>query len=387
MKRELSRARPFHQTSQNRKSCGPITASLARLDIVPPTPITRSLDSIERRLMRRSVQKLAALIAALVWISTSTTHSNAEQSSVATAPVIEGDTTSTCSDSWLSRLEHQSKSVEHTDILTSLQVAAKLCSSSALYHALLSATMEDKGDLANAARELNTAITLDPHQSQFMFRLAQLLYKNGDLGGARICLKRANEQFPDEVWTYLFLATVLRDLGSLSNATQLLEKAAVRWPSDPQVHILLGNILSETDEHTRATTELEKARDLDPKLPQAYLFYGIELDRLNRYDEAEKALTECVNLSPLLPNSHFYLGEVLLKKGRVKEAVQQLNAAIRIDPQYALAYFQLSKAYRQLGDTSRANEYMEQFGSLSAQQQSEDIRRRDHFRDLLKTPE
>ena len=114
----------------------------------------------------------------------------------------------------------------------------------AQYHALVSLAFKKKGDLAKAAKELDTAIGLDPHNPDYFFQLTQILFENGDLGGARLLLERANRDFPNEVWTYLFLASIYRQLDSLNEAEQVLAKAESRWPRKPEVHILLGNMIS-----------------------------------------------------------------------------------------------------------------------------------------------
>jgi len=290
---------------------------------------------------------------------------------------------SVCSEVLLSRLRQVVEHGPNDDNLRTLQAEATRCSENAQYHALLSLALENRGDLANAAKEMNAAIKLDPHDPNFFFQLAQVLFKNDDLGGARVLLLRANHDFPDELWTYLFLATVYRDLGSLREAEEVLRGAATRWQQSSEVHILLGNVLSETGQHTRALTEFETALRINPKLAQAYLFYGIGLDNLNRTDDSISALKECVRLAPQMPNSHYYLGKVLLKKGEPTKAVQQLETAINLDGQYALAYFQLGKAYRQLGNSSRAEEYMQKYGALSELQKSEETERRQRFRDSL----
>jgi tetratricopeptide (TPR) repeat protein len=288
-----------------------------------------------------------------------------------------------CSDARLSQLRRDIEHGEFEDNAHALEAEATQCSGKAQYHVLVSLAFKKKGDLAKAAKELDTAIRLDPHNPDYFFQLTQILFENGDLGGARLLLERANRDFPNEVWTYLFLASIYRQLDSVNEAEQVLAKAESRWPLKPEVHILLGNMISATGQHSRALAEYEWALRIDSKLPQAYLFYGIELDKLNRTEDALNALNKCIQLAPLMPNSHYYLGTLLLKKREPTEAVRQLETAIKIDPRYALAYFQLGKAYRQLGDLARGQEYMEKYGMLSEEQKSEDAQRSKRFRDSL----
>lgn len=291
-----------------------------------------------------------------------------------------------CSEAVLSELQ-KNVEVQNPEVdLGVFRAHATECSGNAEYHAFFSHAFENGGDLANAAREMNTAIKLDPQRPSFFFQLSQILFKNGDLGGARLLLERANRDFSQELWTYLFLATVYRDLGSIKEADQILSNAVRNWPLNPEVHILRGNVLAQTDA-PQAVVEFKKALDINPKSPQGYLFYGIELSKLNQIEDAVRALSQCVQLAPEMPNAHYYLGEALLKQGKPVEAIEHLQTAINLDPQYALAYFQLGKAYRQLGDRRRARECMQKYGLLSTQEKSENSERSKRFRDSLAAPE
>jgi tetratricopeptide (TPR) repeat protein len=346
--------------------------------------------------MRTGIARVAILALTIVLDGSASTPVNCEQRFVSIDSWVVGpdevggkgasESPYSCSDALLSDLAKKTEGESLDENLRVLEPYATLCSGNAEYHALRSHALERGGDLPNAAREMNTAVKIDPLQPNFFFCLAQILFKNGDLGGARFLLERANRDFPQELWTYLFLATVHRDLGSLKEANEVLNLAVTKWPLNAEVHILRGNILSETDQHPRALAEFKKALDIDPKLPQAYLFYGIELDKVDQTEDALHALRECVRLAPGMPNSHYYLGKVLLKKGEAVKAVEQLQAAIDIDPQYALAYLQLGKAYRKLGDRPRAEECLQKYGLLSVQQKSQDAERSKRFRDGLANP-
>jgi tetratricopeptide (TPR) repeat protein len=332
--------------------------------------------------MRVCTLRIATLILILISGGSAFTGPNRGQFLQSDLRAVVKDDTS-CSDALLSALATKVEGENLDESLRVLQEYAALCSINAEYHALRGHALENGGDWPDAAKEMNTAIKLDPQRPNFFFRLAQILFKNGDLGGARVLLERANRDFPEELWTYLFLATVHRDLGSANESNKVLSRAVIKWPLNPEVHILLGNMLSETNRDPSALAEFKKALELNPKLPQAYLFYGIELDKLDQIEEALRALTECVRLAPQMPNAHYYLGTILLKKNEAAKAIEHLQVAIDIDPQYALAYFQLGKSYLKLGDRRRADECMQKYGVLSAQQKSDDAERSKHFRDGL----
>ena len=93
-----------------------------------------------------------------------------------------------CGEELLSQLRQLVERGQVESSLRALEAEAGHCSQSAKYHALLSLVLKNKGDLANAAKEMNAAINLEPQQPDFVFQLAQILFDNGDLGGARLLL-------------------------------------------------------------------------------------------------------------------------------------------------------------------------------------------------------
>lgn len=308
-----------------------------------------------------------------------------EQSSGLTEPGVRGvallqtDAAESCAPSTLSSARADLERGEWGSALRTLRGQSANCSGLAEYHSLMGRVLEKGNDLPRAAKELNSAIQIDPNRSSDYFELARILFENGDLGEDRALLVRANRRFPNEVWTYLLLAMVYQKFGSITGAKDVLRRATTRWPDNPEAHVLQGNILGATGEHSDAIAEYEKAVQLNPKLAQAYLFYGIELDKAGQTEKAVSILEKCLSLAPRMPNAHYYLGVAYSKQGRIDEAIKELNSSVRLDPKYALAYFQLGKAYRKIGDKANADECMRKFGELSLEEKSASRERERSF--------
>jgi len=58
------------------------------------------------------------------------------------------------------------------------------------------------------------------------------------------------------------------------------------------------------------------------------------------------------------------VGKILLKEGRAADAVPHLVACVTKDPRNKGAHYQLAQAYRQLGETDKAQEELRVFRTL-----------------------
>src|SRR5580704_12985938 len=81
---------------------------------------------------------------------------------------------SVCGDALLSDLAKKMEGENLDENLRVLQPYATQCSGNAEYHAIRGHALENGGDWPNAAKEMNTAIKLDPRRPNFFFRLAQI---------------------------------------------------------------------------------------------------------------------------------------------------------------------------------------------------------------------
>jgi predicted Zn-dependent protease len=91
------------------------------------------------------------------------------------------------------------------------------------------------------------------------------------------------------------------------------------------------------------------------------------------FNEAQNALEKSVAERPNDAGSQIALGQIYLLSGHLDDAIALLEAARKMRPEQPSIYAGLAKAYRQKGDSQRAEEAIAKLQSLN-QAQAERIR-------------
>lgn len=121
--------------------------------------------------------------------------------------------------------------------------------SAAAAHRSFAKMMRERGDLAGAIGELNTALKIEPANAEIMLDLAELSISSGDLDRAEELLKNAHQDTPR--WKLLKGMSLFRR-GKLDEAQGLLEEA-LKLKSNPDLtRYYLGRVLEQKGEKDRA---------------------------------------------------------------------------------------------------------------------------------------
>ena len=123
---------------------------------------------------------------------------------------------------------------------------------------------EERGDLARALAEYETAIERSPTHYQSLFNLGRLEGLRGNLERQRELYERAIEANPGFVRGYLFLAKLLMDTGGdLSRAEQLTREGIALddgQVAGPLGYFLLADILNRQGRATEAQEAVRRGR-------------------------------------------------------------------------------------------------------------------------------
>ncbi len=121
--------------------------------------------------------------------------------------------------------------------------------SAAAAHRSLAKMMRERGDLAGAIGELNTALKIEPANAEIMLDLAEFSISSGDVDRAEDLLKNAQLDTPR--WKQLKGMSLFRQ-GKLDEAQSLLEEA-LKLKSNPDLtRYYLGRVLEQKGEKDRA---------------------------------------------------------------------------------------------------------------------------------------
>jgi tetratricopeptide (TPR) repeat protein len=165
------------------------------------------------------------------------------------------------------------------------------------------------GRLADAIRELEEAVRLDPNH----------LHAQNFLGGAYFNARRFDD------------------------AVRHLQRATVLAPDHAPLHYNLGRALGAAGRVGDAKHAFQRALAIDPDLAEAHQNLGAVFFAENRMGEALLHLKRAVELLPVSAAAHSDYGGALAQAGRYDEALQHVRRALEIDPTHGPARENLTR--------------------------------------------
>jgi arylsulfatase A-like enzyme/Flp pilus assembly protein TadD len=145
--------------------------------------------------------------------------------------------------------------------------ALELAPEDPLIHAGLAHALEQKGDLADAARYCREALRLDPDNPRRLYDLGTVLGKQGNYEEAAEYLAKFTALNPEDVPALTNLGLVLARQNKLDEAMLHLSEAVRLRPEDGQVHLTMGGVLEENGRMKEAVAQYDQAVRLNPKRP------------------------------------------------------------------------------------------------------------------------
>ena len=187
-------------------------------------------------------------------------------------------------------------------------------------HYLKALLMSNQGNFAQALKEYEAALKLDPQSASM------------------------NEQ----------AAETALELGEIDRALELSLRFVELAPKSADAHYLLGNVYWARGELDSAKKEFEKAIEVQPDFPKALYSLGNLLSSRSP-EEAKKYLQDYLSRNPdNAAEAEFQLAVIEQRAGRDESAAAHLRASIDIDADNMHAYYALAQLYEVRRDTQAA---------------------------------
>ena len=159
-------------------------------------------------------------------------------------------------------------------------------------------------------------------------------------------------------------AAVLRErglayelIGEYRLAAENLEQAQLVLPTDFEAMFVLAMVLFRLGRVEDSLTHLEHLISCVPELALLHGFKGLCLSYLKRGFEAHSAFLRARELQPDSARLLFQHGQHLLTWRHAEHAAALFERAIALEPNNASAYYELARAYRSLGESSKAVQF------------------------------
>ena len=188
----------------------------------------------------------------------------------------------------------------------------------------MGAILFDLHDASAAAKELRTAVTLNPANVEAHRLLARIDSQENDPSGAeRELLQRSPSKPSAEV--YFEFGLTEAQLGNSPTAARGFSPRSAINPRYASAHLMLGELLRRQGDHAGALAQFRKAAELAPDDPEAQYDLGKEFKAGGDLAGAIAAFRRAIELKPDFESAHYNLGITLRSEGETAKAKQELN--------------------------------------------------------------
>ncbi len=220
-----------------------------------------------------------------------------------------------------------------------------------------------------ALAEFDQAIRLDPQNTGYHLTRGTLLAELGKTGDAIEALQVIDHQNlagaldPEAVW---LLSDLYFQTDKLDDSLRVLQHYRELRPDDPRAWLREGQILLLQNRIVESIADFRQVVQVLPDLSGAHHALGLAYWRHGDRAEARSSLQRAVELDP--SDSHLIdLGRFLIESGEFQAAVDVLSKGLSGRTSEPALFFEISRAYRRLGDSARAKDYLDRFKSAEAQ--------------------
>jgi len=198
-----------------------------------------------------------------------------------------------------------------------------------------------KGDLPQAATELDALLTVEQGNTRIATLLADCYSRAGNDAKAIALLKPLQAEHPEDLDLDYVLGSALIHAGKADQGSTLLEQVGRRGNS-ADAYLLAGSALFKVDQKTRALADLQAAAQLNPNLPGLATQLGIAKEGAGDAEAAEEELRRAVQLNPNDFEAVIHLGGVLYSRRKLDEARVNIERALRLKPDSLFARYELA---------------------------------------------
>jgi len=201
------------------------------------------------------------------------------------------------------------------------------------------------GNYAEAEKNLNFALGLNPDLKDAYYYLGSVYYKQGKLEQAIQNLEINLEKNPQHTQTLNSLMELYEKTNQPAKRLNTMEKLAA-LNNNEDLWLTIGNLYAEQNNIPKAEAALKKAIEIDPAFIEAKTRLALLMYDLNRYEEAIPYLEAIFDQYPENELISTRLASAYQKANRLDDAIAKYENTIKTNPQNATAYLSAVNLYR-----------------------------------------
>ena len=258
------------------------------------------------------------------------------------------------------------------DILAVLNSLDKTGQKRAEPHHLLAEVCEKLNRPLDAVREYQRAAELNPSEAYLFDWGAELLLHHAAEPAVEVFTK-GNRLFPHSSRILAGLGASWYALGSYENAVKRLCEASDLNPGDSNPYLFLGRVQAVESTPSAAITErLQRFARLQPENAMANYYYAVSVWKgrkspadADNFAQVKPLLEKAIHLDPAFGAAYLQLGILYSERSDLANSVAAYQNAIKATPDMEEAHYRLAQAYRQGGETSKAQAELQRYEQIS----------------------
>ena len=224
---------------------------------------------------------------------------------------------------------------------------------------LLGTIKAQSGQMGEALRLISAALKINPHASEALVNLANVMHALKRDSDALDCLDRALAIKPDDLHALQNRGSALLTLNRPQDALVCFEQVVAREPRNGEAMLNRGVAKATLARHAEALDDFDSALALMPGHPNVLYNRGNALLALERPTEALAVFDRVLAATPVRAPAWNNRGRALQLLNRHSEAVASFGKAIEHQKDYADAHFNRALSLLTLGDLTHGFEHYE----------------------------
>ena len=258
-------------------------------------------------------------------------------------------------------------------------------------HHLLGDVQEELGNSLEAVREYQRAAELDPSEAYIFDWGSELLLHHAPEPALDV-FANGNRLFPRSVRMLIGLGAAWFARGSYDQAVQRICEASDLNPGDSTPYLFLGKMQSAQSTPTEKSVErFHRFVTQQPDNAQANYYYAVGLWKLRKAQDAasaaqvESLLKNAIRLDAKFAAAYLQLGIFHSEQRDYARAISDYQQAIQANPQMEEAHYRLFQAYRQVGDSAKAEAELQSYDRIAKESAQKAERERHEIRQFVYT--
>ena len=237
---------------------------------------------------------------------------------------------------------------------------------SARAHTNLGITLMNQGELEEAIKEFEVALSIDPRYYVAGITLAKIMVEQDRFDEAEKLYFRLREAFPNDSAPVLSLALIAMRKFDFENAERLLRRAVVLGEDAVLPKYLLAIVLLRLGRNREAISLLKASVRSEVRSPALYQALGVAYAMAKDQARAELNFKTALTLAPTMSEAVHGLARVLIERGKASAALSMLVEHLERMPNDDKARELLARAYNGIGQPrSAAHQVIQVFNHLS----------------------